>query len=595
MSILEFNPHFPRLLWKLEPPCHPFSCCCAVIACVISSPNRTFHNRKSMPLSICSELSQFSTSEWSLISLHEQICCDLLRGSPAGKGLAPANSISMVSRPRSPTSLLWAHELKRQHEHLLQRQKGLEAKNEDFQAAVTRVQARAEAVEDHAVVASTQLSAATATIQAQATQVESLTKRVLALEADRKKMNEDMDKSFGREKIAFTRINDLEASQEGISKSLQEFAYKLDDLRAVEMEAKILEMGVINGKHEGQLRNFGKVISEGRSSHEGLVCSVSQLQMEVNALKARVARGRPDQPLSFTVWTDTSNVRDGSSPEGKWSPIEEQRSRQMTLEALELSAKPGPWKWQPNMQTPQFLDQRSTSSDRFTSPSPLARKHSSLPRQVLDTEKTQGRRKRQARDTQHRHGQPRRSARIASKPILFHDLDEAILNQTKTHRTMTSSSRPARKSHTTKQITPKSRADKQSGNQSLKSRLALIEDSTAGNRGSSGRLPLSRTAISPKTRHLEVNGLAQEQVSTTQQSPLKNELQVPLLNPPCTPSRSPEVQEEVLGRKQDPKTPQRLAVSGPGPSIDESPPWRAPSFMLPDFFVPPDWYRPGEP
>lgn len=418
----------------------------------------------------------------------------------------------MVSRPKSPTSLLWAHELKRQHEYLLQRQKDLETRNEDLQAAVTQAQTSAQAVKDQAFE-SAKLSTANTTIQEQASHIEALTGRVLVLEADKRKVNEDMDVGFGREKATLKRINDLEASQMGLSKTLKGLERRLDEIRT--------------------------------------------LGFDVHA-----ARGRRGGPRSFTAWKDTSEA---------WSPDRENYSRERTLKALEWIGQPRPRGRSLSVEgtvIPEYIEQGRTSTDVLISSSPLVRKQRSISKQTIDTEKKLNYKKRSAEDTQCQDSQLRRSQRITYKPITFHALEEAIID-------------PGG-GHVTSRVTPKPRVDQRSRNQSSKPRVVLTENNIAGNRGITGQLNPNQTPPSLKTAQLEASGLAQLPES---ESPF------PLPDRPCTPIRSPGIHDEEGRGTQDPKTPQHPEGSMPTRRKDESPPWRVPKFILPDFLVPPDWYR----
>ena len=496
----------------------------------------------------------------------------------------------MVSRPKSPTSLLWAHELKRQHEFLFQRQRDLEASNEDMKATVAQVQSNVHAAQDQ-VLAAAGSSTTNATLQEQASEIQSLVRRIILLEERKEKMDQDMDKAFEREMSTLKRINGLEASQEEAKNTLVKFEQKLEDSGTADIKAKTLEMEAAFERLENQLRNLTQVLHEGRLAHMDLTSSFAQLERKFRALGKREAQLQAPHP--DTLPKDTSETQNETLSELQRRPGERRLSHEVTSRILELLHTPQVQEGLPENQTPRFTEDTPPPDNDQIPTSPLARKHQSLDKQPAYTKGKENRKKRPAPKSPTGHSEPRRSQRIARQPVQFHGLDETPTKRDKKRITKPNNAIRANKDFPSKRTIPKPTTKRQSADHLLNPRIGLVEKSAAANRGSSSSSTLSEISNSPKTPRSGTFEAAQRQTPTMHTSLPKSKSQLPLSEPPRTPVRSPKTQGSPEQKRKIPGVPQRLGGSGPNASEEESPPWQVPTFMLPDFLVPPDWYRPN--
>ncbi|KAI9662429.1 MAG: hypothetical protein M1821_008596 [Bathelium mastoideum] len=495
----------------------------------------------------------------------------------------------MVPRPASPTALLWAHELKRQHEFLLKRQKDLETKNESVQTAVADIKTHAQTIQDHALD-SAQLSAAVATTKEQASQIESLTRRLIALEKDKTKLDEDMDKAFTREKSMLKRLIDLDTVQKEVKDNLTGLKHDLKESDTAGLEAKILGMEATSRRHESQLRDLIKVVNEDRSSHENLATSTLQLDGKIRALEEQAAKFQPDAPRSFTVWMDVSETQHGGERQRRESSEEEQLSRETTLNALEPLSRQQQRKESEGTRAPKLTRQVLCTRNRDPSTSPLERKQKSFSRQKVDRNKRQNYKKCPPRNAQTEHTQLRRSQRITRQPVRYHDLEKNPAHQANEHsRTIVNSARAKRANATH----PEQVLLGKQGSRFSNPRPILGENRTAANRGVSASSTLSELSTPSCPSQFDSKQYAQRQACTMR--PAQSDFPAPGVfeDPPHTPVRFQGIQTRSEHDIQSPEMSPNLQAAMPEPSIEESPPWRVPKFMLPDFSVPPDWYRPN--
>ena len=493
----------------------------------------------------------------------------------------------MVPRPTSPTSLLWAHELKRQHELLFKRQRDLENRNESLQADVSEVRVSAQAFRDRSLD-SAHSCTANATIKEQATHFESLAGRVLELETNKEKVNDDIDRAFVREKSTLKSVNELETAHRALKDALSRLTHEIEELGMGDIGAKVLEMVTTNGKHEGQLRNLAKFVHEGLIHQKELVALVAQLRAELNALKEQTNYNGTEAQRSFTVWKDTSQTQGGDLVETQWSPDREEISREVTLKALEMLAKPQS-RQLATVQTPRPTEPIAASRYEPLSSSPLARKQrkSHVPSTTIKKGQNSG--KQPVQDMRPQCRQPRRSQRIAHQRVPSHGFKENLINPKKAFQTENACATHAR--GIAKQKNPVGK----SPIQPVRPRPILVENKAAVNRGIDSSSTLSEISTPSSISRLDTTEYAQRQ---TPGVPLqyKGLSRMASEDPPWTPVISPEFgpdPSQTNNAPDAPVTPKSRKDRTQNTSNEESPPWQAPKFMLPDFLVPPDWYRPN--
>ncbi|KAJ9648581.1 hypothetical protein H2199_001436 [Coniosporium tulheliwenetii] len=154
----------------------------------------------------------------------------------------------MVQRPASPTSLLWAHQLKKEHAHLLDRMKALEATSKDVVARMAEAEATTAAARE-SVTRVADMAARIAAIeeddddvrqwiaklneerQAQTRKeddkLQSLTRRVELLDAENKKLEVEQKEAKRRDDDILKRLEQLEAAREAAREADKRAADKL--------------------------------------------------------------------------------------------------------------------------------------------------------------------------------------------------------------------------------------------------------------------------------------------------------------------------------------------------------------------------------
>ncbi|KAL9082710.1 MAG: hypothetical protein Q9165_008809 [Trypethelium subeluteriae] len=497
----------------------------------------------------------------------------------------------MVPRPKSPTSLLWAHELKRQHEHLFQRQKDLEIRNENLQKAVEKVETSARAAKDQAFDPE-QLSIANATLKEQTIQIGVLTKRVVALESGMRKMDEDMDKAFERETTTLKRINELDVAYKEAGNALNGLGLKLEELGMKEIHAKLLKIEAISGKHGGQLKGLTKIIHEIQPSQEDLASSLRKIQQKITTLGGQIALAPPKSLVPSPDWSAMSKQPNGDLLEKGQStsnmiPICERTSRGVLSPAKLL-----PPETLPDTRTARHIEDATVPNNEHSSTSPAARRQKVNPRQAPVTTKEPRSKKRPAQDAPVQQTQPRRSQRLARQPIPFQDHGGPLKDKMTTDQTNIITSNFPREALASRQAMPNPKRDRQSQSQLKKRRLVLVESKTAANRDTPTSSTLSEPPTPLKTPDADTLEFARQQDPTAPPRLPRKKVDNLLSRTPCEPIGLPKIEKDARHKPRHPKTPHHAADPSPNPSKEESPPFQVPTIMLPDYINPPDWFRP---
>lgn len=162
---------------------------------------------------------------------------------------AREDSINMVQRPASPTSLLWAHQLKKEHAHLLERMKALEAMSKDVVARMEEAEATTAAARE-TVTRVADMAARIAAIeeddndvrqwitkldeerQAQARKgddkLQSLSRKIGLLDAEMKRREVEEKEAKRRDDEILKRLVQLEVAREADKKAADKLVRKND-------------------------------------------------------------------------------------------------------------------------------------------------------------------------------------------------------------------------------------------------------------------------------------------------------------------------------------------------------------------------------
>lgn len=162
----------------------------------------------------------------------------------------------MAPRPSSPTSLLWAHQLKREHGFLLGRMQQLESTNQRQEERIKEVGATAKSSADHDISAlAEQVKALDERgindrlarvekdvmnklddVQAES---EAILMKVAALEKDEARVDEERRKAFNKEKMLLKRVAEVEANLKTYQESLERVGRRVDDVSISTIRAQL--------------------------------------------------------------------------------------------------------------------------------------------------------------------------------------------------------------------------------------------------------------------------------------------------------------------------------------------------------------------
>ncbi|KAI9710102.1 MAG: hypothetical protein M1820_002904 [Bogoriella megaspora] len=520
----------------------------------------------------------------------------------------------MVSRPNSPTSLLWAHELKRQHEFLLKRQKDLEIQNESLASAVADARTDVKALKNQAP-ATEQLAKAHETVQNQSSKIEALTKRMIALESKETKLNNDMDKVFKHEKTVLKQMSDLEASLQQMKSVLSNVVSNVEEIDSASLKLRLAEVETATDRQGNQMRNLAKVVNEGHLAHQTLATHIQDFKIELNSFKSRGSYKTPVDHRTVTLWRELPVVDDNGEPSSSWGHDREQASRQTALDALELLAKPTGGR-KHHGQEAQIQNARAISSqishdqiaalrqqtapamDCPRAPRQLGLVQNTAHDQISEESETRqlqhtGLRKRPAPVSSLEPPQPRRSERLAHRKLVDREVQMPHKISAPNPRMSSPESpcpaNPPRK----RNIAPRLLDRINHRKQILKPGLGVMRTDATAIRERSSSSTLSEFSSPPKTpTHQEI-------ISAMTQRPLPSQRQAPVLKGamqqlPRTPRRDPI---NVQHQRTEIRTPKNQCIeqhqSG-NSGNEETASWKVPTFMLPDFSVPPTWFQPNE-
>lgn len=235
----------------------------------------------------------------------------------------------MVPRPSSPTSLLWAHQLKREHTHLLERVRGLEATRDTYDARLKAAEGSNQAVR-HSVADTAQLKARIAAVEEGDEDVrdliekldaerrvwmsdvdgklQALERRLTPLEEEGDCIDEERAKDASRHEAILDRLEAIEAAQEKNSRAAEKLGRKDDpsDTRVLNRRLELLET---RSNENGAMTKAvsDRITTLEKANHE-LHELVLQYRQSLEGVKAMESR--------FTARLQQAPKISGDTPEG---------------------------------------------------------------------------------------------------------------------------------------------------------------------------------------------------------------------------------------------------------------------------------------
>ena len=212
----------------------------------------------------------------------------------------------MAPGPSSPTSLLWAHQLKREHGFLLKRMQDIEASSERQAKRIKTAEAAAKSGSEHdiATLAKRIQALDQDGINARLTKLEDETRRkISSLEAESEattlqvatmhKTAESQDdekrKAFSKEKALLKRIGEIETGLKTYEQSLVQMGRRVNEDRLEEIRGQLNELVKQVEREGSEMKRLAESVTELERANEQLKKSNKQLAAELQKFADRPA------------------------------------------------------------------------------------------------------------------------------------------------------------------------------------------------------------------------------------------------------------------------------------------------------------------
>ncbi|KAK5120431.1 hypothetical protein LTR85_006370 [Meristemomyces frigidus] len=214
--------------------------------------------------------------------------------------------MKMTPRPSSPTSLLWAHQLKREHGYLLGRMQQVEASNQQQEERLKKADATAKsgASNDIAALAEQVKAIDESGITKRLAKVEkdvmekldevqadseAIIMKVSALEKDDAQVEEERRKALNKEKALLKRVAEVECSLKTYQESLERVGRRVDDASVTTIKAQLDGLAKQVRKEGEGMKRLEDSIGALEAANEELAKANDRLAKEV----VEVAAARP--------------------------------------------------------------------------------------------------------------------------------------------------------------------------------------------------------------------------------------------------------------------------------------------------------------
>lgn len=225
--------------------------------------------------------------------------------------------MASTPRPSSPTSLLWAHQLKREHGHLLSRIQQLESSNQQQADRIKKVEvvanrptanegevkALAEQVKalDDGGGVKRRLETIERDVMAKLEDVETgngaMILKVAELERDRAQADEEKRKAFTKEKALLKRVGEVEENLKEYEKSLHQLNRKVDDNSIDHIKMQLGNLAQQVNEEGSSMKMLDESIKALEVAHEELRKANERLNQEI----MKLAPKPPAPPLETEV------------------------------------------------------------------------------------------------------------------------------------------------------------------------------------------------------------------------------------------------------------------------------------------------------
>lgn len=225
----------------------------------------------------------------------------------------------MTPRPDSPTSLLWGHQLKREHAHLLARLQQLESAGKQQGERIQKAESAAKETVSHEIAALTEqvrglsegdfnqrLSKMGEEVMSKLEDVqaehEATMIKVASLDKDAAEVEEERRKAVTREKTLLQRINEAEKGLESYRENLQNVGRQVDEINmnAIKTQLENLTQQVLS---EGaEMKRLEDSVHMLEAANEELLKANERLVAEM----AKLAETRNSAPAAQPVSKPTS-------------------------------------------------------------------------------------------------------------------------------------------------------------------------------------------------------------------------------------------------------------------------------------------------
>ncbi|KAK5133262.1 hypothetical protein LTR08_007996 [Meristemomyces frigidus] len=239
--------------------------------------------------------------------------------------------MKMTPRPSSPTSLLWAHQLKREHGFLLGRMQQLESSNQqqDDRLKNTETVAKTTASNDISALAEQvkaldgdAINRRVAEVEKEVmskledvqTESEAIVMKLASLEKDEALVEEERRKAFNKEKALLKRVCEVEGSLEEYQQSLDRVGRRVDEASIGTIKTQLEGLAKQVGREGSEMKRLEESIEVLEAANGELKGANERLAAEVAKLAARPHSAPAAQTMSKATTTKVVSRRDSQFP-----------------------------------------------------------------------------------------------------------------------------------------------------------------------------------------------------------------------------------------------------------------------------------------
>jgi len=243
-------------------------------------------------------------------------------------------------RPSSPTSLLWAHQLKREHGHLIGRLQQVESANRQQEDRIKKAESAAKAGTNNDIAAladqvkaldeggiNKRLAKVEKDVMAKLDDVqaesEAMVLKVASLEKDDVLVEEERRKAFNKEKALLKRVGEVEESLKLYEAGLESVGRRVDDASISTIKAQLDSLVGQVRKEGAEMKRLEDSISVLEAANEELRKANERLAAEMEKVAAKptltplvqtVVEAAADEAASPEDVTEQPELEDDGTP-----------------------------------------------------------------------------------------------------------------------------------------------------------------------------------------------------------------------------------------------------------------------------------------